>query len=394
MLGGSFRENMNYFKSIALKSVCSVIVLTILSSITAFASDYESKKAGYSKLQTLRIDAILPLTGPLKERGFRMQQGIELGIEALDTFYDLGGKLSVHDSESEHVKAGKLAQKITEMNEKPHLVIGASNPLSAKSIKLYLEAAKIPMMFPLLQDRKLLKGSRFVHTMSLETSKFVDAAWKFSKGHLRAKKIVLFLPLSQGGIDEVLSMVQSRVSKGTELKVITYKTEDEMDGYVKEALKFQPDVLWAPWADSHFVDLVKGVRAGGWSRPFLGFEDWPFSELSKSLKDAWIGNYVLRQFSLSLKTDASKRFLSLFKKKYPDSSPTEASALSYEATVLAGQALKKSAFRAEGLTFSKMLRRFGKFEGLAGSYSMRPDGAIIRPILVLETTRTGLRIVD
>jgi len=62
--------------------------------------------------------------------------------------------------------------------------------------------------------------------------------------------------------------------------------------------------------------------------------------------------------------------------------------------VLAGKAFHKSAYRAEGLTFVKVLRRLGKFEGLSGSYPIRPDGQIDHPVLKVETTASGFRLLN
>ncbi len=351
--------------------------------------------------EVLKLELILPLSGVQETKGKDMRLGIEMAATYLKAHYQIETELTWHDSTSSHLEAGKFAKQIQEQDEKPHAVIGSANDLSAAAIKLHLEQAGVPMIFPLLQNPQLLRGSRFAHTMSVGPSSWSLAAWDLSKNHLRAQRVLLLMPIVQGGIDEFLAVFQKTIGKKAKLKVLSYGGVENIEKILDEATQFKPDVVWLPWIDSNFEAILKGFRTRSWTRPFIGFEDWDFKKRGQALGAAWTGNYMLRMYSADLKTDLAKAFQKLIpkeeaavgKEELPKSAApriiSDDTALAFEATLLAGLTHKKAAYRAKGLSFVKVLRHSGKFEGLAGTYKIRPDGQIERPVLKVETTSSG-----
>ncbi|NCN39921.1 amino acid ABC transporter substrate-binding protein [bacterium] len=342
-----------------------------------------------------RVTAILPVSGALDARGQDLRLGLELAGDHLSTQYGLRVKLNVLDNKSSNVEAGLLAKSIDSMKEKPHIVIGGVNELSARAIKLHLEKAQVPMIFPVLQESSLLRGSRFVHSLSATPTTWIKKAWELSAKDLRAKKVVIFMPLAQGGIDAFLGEAQKHKPKGVELKVFSYgESQPDKEKILNDAYEFRPDVMWVPWADERLELMIKGMKARAWTRPFIGFELWDFKSWKEKLGDSWKGHYLLRQYSPEFDSDLAKDFRKLLKNSKIEGEVRDDLALSFEALVLAGKAFHKSAYRAEGLTFVKVLRRLGKFEGLSGSYPIRPDGQIDHPVLKVETTASGFRLLN
>lgn len=352
-----------------------------------------------------KVAALLPLTGLQAERGVRMRAGVE---QALAYLRARKYKVEVEfvDSGSLHQTAAKWAVDLASAKSQPHAVLLGVELLSARKVQTHLERAKIPYFLINVDDQSLMRTAKFGQLVSATLEQKVEAAWNFSKSNLGATKVALFLPLEHGRIENFLKFAMDKKPKATELKVFSYAAQSDLTADFDAAKEFQPDVLWVPWVGERFQEFLPAMKQRGWTRPYLGFDelivervvvesDVEGEEAAVTYPPEWLGNFLLEHFHPGIapanKTDLAVNFI----RGRGESSvalPLGLEALSFESLLLATRTFEKSAFRGKGLSYMKMLKRYGSFEGLVGSYRILPNGTLKRPLLTLRSSKNGFQV--
>ena len=354
-------------------------------TLTVLASPKKAKKP-------LSVDIILPLSGVQQSGGTSMQQGFELAqAELLEQGEDL--RLVFFDSESKKNRAATLAKELSEAKGSENkTVMLAADELSLGEARKHLDRNRVPYLVPMVEEKKLLKQMKMGQGFSQTLAGKISVAGQFSMKELSAKKVLLFLPLDNGRIEEFLAEAKSVLGKKAKLVVESYKESEEISLLSAKVFEHKADVNWVPWMSAERLQvLIRESRDLGWSRPFLGFEDWDGVQLSEGLGEAWIGNFLIKHYHYSFDSKLNRKFVQNFSQRF-SGKPSELSALAYESLHFAFEAFKKSAYRGKGLSLLKMYRRFGRYKGLVGNYRVRQNAPLQRPLLVLRSAPGGYRV--
>lgn len=377
----------------------SLSTLLMLLAVNASADDIAKREGA----PTFQVAALLPLTGVQAEHGMRLRAGIEQALEYLRARkYKI--EVEFVDSESTHQQAAKWAVEVASSDKQPHAVLLGVELLGARKVQTHLERANIPYFLITVDDQSLLRTAKFGQMLSASLEQKVEEAWEFSSSKLSAKRVAIFLPLEHGRIEEFLRFASAKKPSGSEIKVFSYASQSDLASHFDGAKEFLPDVLWLPWVGERLKEFLPAMKQRGWTRPYLGFDEFPLEQLkveaavesaAVTFPPEWLGNYLIEHFHPGVapakKTDLAVSFLR-GRGESSSSLPLGVEALAFESLLLATRTFEKSAFRGKGLSYMKMLKRYGSFEGLLGTYRVLPNGTLKRPLLVLRSSKNGFQV--
>src|SRR6266699_1753559 len=324
--------------------------------------------------KTVKIGALLPMSGPGSYFGAQDKQGIELALEALNKTGVNGFKFEVQyeDSACSPLPATQAAKRILDQY-KPDIAIGEECSDATLAIMPVMAQAKVPFLNAGSSSIKISEPGnpgRF-RIMPNEVRQGIDSATHAYKT-LGARTAVLLYENTNAGIGnaKVFSDTFSQLG-GKILADIGFGRD--VNDFTAIATRVaglgKIDVIPTYTLEGQGLKITQALaqasvtKGGGGGAIQLGTIWLPFGFEQKAGK-ASIGYIRIVQFVSTDKREQVKSFIQAFKAKY-NQDPTHLNAHAYDQIMLIADVVKRGAKDAQGIRDG--LAATKEFSGVTGS---------------------------
>jgi branched-chain amino acid transport system substrate-binding protein len=323
-------------------------VLTLLLTVSLFAGcGSKTASTGSDGGDTIKIGAVLPLTGDIATFGESSKKALELLVEETNKKGGiLGKKVQVvyEDDENKPANSANAIQKLIN-NDKVVSVIGSIASKCSLAAGPVATQNKIPMITPDSTNPKVTtEGGDYVFRACFIDPFQGTVVAKFAVDELKAKTAAVMYDVGND-YSKGLAEFFKAAFEAAGGKVVAYETyssgDQDFNAQLTKIKPLNPDVLLVP--DYYQVDglVAKQAKALDIKATFLGGDGWDSADLFKVGGDAVNGAYFSNHYSPEDTTDEVVTFRKSFEAKY-NSTPDALAALAYDAGKILFAAIEKA----------------------------------------------------
>jgi len=383
-----YREEEN-MKLRQWKKAASLVIASVMA--TAMLAGCGS---GQSGSDTIRLGANLEMTGGNATFGGSAANGAKLAIKEVNSKGGVLGKqlsLVIADNRSEASEAANAMQKLATQDKVSAIIA----PIASSSV---IAGAQVN------QDNKILAISPTASnpkvTVDPATGKVRDFIFRaafidpfqgsvmanFAAKSLQAKTAALYIDNSSdyakglglffketfvknGG---VIVSEEGYLQKDTDFKATLTKIKSK-----------NPDVIFAPGYYQEVGMIIKQSRELGITVPFLGGDGWDSAKLpeiagAQALNNSFFSNH----YSPDDNSAAVKNFVEAYKKEYGQT-PDAFAALSYDATMMIIEAMKR-ANSADPVKVKDELSKTKDYAAVSGQITLNATHDAVKSAVIVE----------
>jgi branched-chain amino acid transport system substrate-binding protein len=350
----------------------AVLTLTaILSFVALIATAVEPAR---SQDKTIKIGALLPMSGPGAYFGAQDKQGVELALEQINKTGVNGFKLAVQyeDSACSPLPASQAAKRLIDQY-KPDVVIGEECSDATLAIMPTMEQAKIPLLNAGSSSIKITEpGSPWTfRIMPNEVMQGIDIATN-AYNKLNARTAVLLYENTNAGIGNAKVFNETFTKLGGKI-VAEIGFGRDVNDFTAIATRVaglgKVDVIPTYTLEGQGLKITQalaqaGVTKGGDGPAIqLGTIWLPFGFEQKAGKAA-LGYVRIVQFDPTDQREVVKSFVAAFKEKFK-ADPTHLHAHAYDQIMLIADVVKRGGKDAQSIR--DVMAATKDFSGVTGS---------------------------
>lgn len=344
----------------------SAVAVSICLIVAAPASKAQDK--------TIKIGALLPISGPGAYFGVQDKQGVELALEQLNKTGVNGYKFSIQyeDSACGPLPASQAAKRLIDQY-KPDVVVGEECSDATLAIMPIMEQAKIPLLNAGSSAIKITDpGNPWVfRIMPNEVMQGVDIATQ-AYNKLNARTAVLLYENTNAGIGNAKVFNETFTKLGGKI-VAEIGFGRDVNDFTSIATRVaglgKIDVVPTYTLEGQGLKITQAlaqagvVKGGGGASIQLGTIWLPFGFEQKAGKAA-TGYIRIVQFDPTDQRELVRNFATAFKAKF-NADPTHINAHAYDQIMLIADVVKRGAKDAQSIR--DMLAATKSFSGVTGS---------------------------
>jgi len=355
------------------------ISLIILAVIVAVIAIYFAQKP--KEPETIKIGAILPLTGPTALVGEWARNGLQIGIEEINKSGGINGKyldIKIHDSAGDPKRAISIFNEMVAQNIKCILVAGSSESLS---------------LIPLAEKNKIILISHASHPKITGRSKYVfrhsnvaddesEILIQFLKTEIKPKRVTIIVSNDDYGIAFKNECVKRIENTGIDLvEAIEYdKTQINFKDIVNKLLYKKPEAIILAGLGKGLGILIKTIREQKFKGPLLSTSGFAITDAPIVAGDAAKGLYYC-DFIINKEQDSYKKFAEIYEKKFKKT-PFIGPLLFYNSLMLIKKCIEDAGYESDKI--SSCLRSIDTFVFAGEEMKILRRGDIIPKMKVLQ----------
>jgi branched-chain amino acid transport system substrate-binding protein len=362
------------------------ISLIILAVIVAGIAIYFAQKP--KEPETIKIGAILPLTGELAEFGVDEKRGMDLAIEEINSGGEINGKeLSIvyEDSKSDPKIAVSALQKLI-ATVKPPVVFSLGSSISL-ALAPIIDKNKI-VLVAVASTPELSGKSPYIFrnfpSATLQAQKLANLAYS----ELEIREIAILYINDDLGIGNKNAFVEFFTKLGGKVIFEDAFLKDGKDfrAFVSKVLTVKPQAIYVPGYGNALALLVKQLREAGYKGKILSSQEFGYPTVLNVAGNSAEGVIYsdIPYEPTSEETDV-KNFVIKFKSNY-GKEPTLDAVLAYDEVKIVAEIIKKVGISP--LKIRNELAQLKNFKGITGYISVLPNGDIDFSV-VLKTIKNG-----
>lgn len=364
----------------------SVLMVASLAVSGCGSKDKNGDDSTSSSKDVIKIGVFEPMTGANAAGGALEVEGIKL---ANKMYPEVNGKkveLVLVDNKSDKVEAATAASRLVE-KEKVSVILGSWGSSLSMAAGDAVKNGKIPAIGCSCTNPLVTKNNDYYFRVC-----FIDpfqgtvmANYAYSK--LGAKKAAIIQEVSNDYSVGLAKFFTDSFKKLTGddkciTTVVNYNTGDQdFSSQLTNVKNLNPDVIFAPGNYTESALLIKQAKLLGIKAPIIGGDTWETPEFIDIGKEAVEGT-VLSTFFTSEKpiTKESEKFLAAYRKEY-NKEPAAVTALSYDAYILALDAIKRAG-TSDPVKIREELAKTKNFEGAAGVITFDENGDAVKNAVI------------
>jgi len=335
-----------------------------------------------SLFATVKIGALLPLTGGVSAFGDLVKKGIELAHDERGTV--LGEKIEVVylDTRSEKTEAANGAARLVD-KEGVIAIVGeviSGNSLAAGEI---VEKKKVPMISPSSTNPLVTQGKKFVSRVC-----FIDpvqgiALAEFASKTLKVKKVTVFTDVEQDYSVGLSNYFMERFKKyGGQVLQVQYKSGDqEFSAQLSQALSYGSEAIVVTGYYNEIALVAQQAKSLGYKGYILTGDGADAPELIQIGGQAVEGLYFTAHYHPDAQiTSVSKKFVDAYTKKF-GAKPSTFAALGYDAYMLLVEAIDRAKSK-DPEKIAAAVRSIQNFQGATGIITIDSNGNPNKDIII------------
>lgn len=368
----------------------AALVVTSLSGCTTFDNFAEAFLNKNSKTEnTIRIGIHEPLTGADSSQGELEIRGIELANELYPKVLGKEIDLVYADNKSDIDVADTVMADL--IKKQPTVVLGSYGSIYSLVANSHLEAAKTPGIAITNINPLVTSNHSYYFRVCFVESYQGEALARYVYEQRKEKKTGLMVPESDEQAEAMASTFKNKFIDltGDENAIAVY--EHFKTG--QKDFKKQLNAIKASGVKTVFLagdipdaaQILKQASSVGVNVTFLGDSEWATDEFMKAA-GAYIHNNVA--FSTlynesEVVTEQAQTFLDAYAKKYGnDAVPDAATALGFDAYMIAVDAIEKAGKDATPEDVRDVLAKTSKFQGASGEITFDNIGDPMKSVVI------------
>ena len=319
-----------------MKKTLLAVTVVVVASI-ALVTGCQKKDAG-----TIKIGAIMPVSGPVSAYGVQTRDAILLAFEEINGAGGVLGKkleLITEDDEANPEKTTNAFKKLTS-SDKVNIIIGALTSKCSLAITNLSQAKKVLQISTSSTNDTVTDAGDFIFRACYNDSFQGQVVAKFSFENLKAKKAAILYDISNdysvGLTDNFKKMFETLGGKMVAIE--SYNSGDkDFNAQLTKIKAAGPEVLLLPDYYNTVSLIAKQVRAQGLTIPLVGADGW--DEITNNAGDEATNGFYSNHYSPDADDPVVKKFVGSFKAKY-NQDPNALAALGYDTAYLVAEAIK------------------------------------------------------
>ncbi len=348
------------------------IAAGVLLLIAVIALVGHNSKSQTTSNQTIKIGALLSLTGGASAWGENAQKGIALAVEEANKNGGVNGRqveIIYEDTASDPKISVSAFQKVTSLDH-VDAIIGPLNQTETASVISLIDQSNIPTVAPgflPLRDRKNINNPLFIWT-DAETESGRLAQYVFDQGIRKVGVIGTLDAWEETVTNGFVEKFKALGGTITDLEKVQ-PTADDMRLPVTKVLATKPEAIYLG-TYYEFVNSLKEISNQGYKGKLFGIEvdDYLAGETSK-----WSSGlqFIAPDYY-------SSNFIDIYKNKY-SMPPGIPAGQSYDATKILFSLLKEK--QSDTLT---AMKNFKQYSGVSGELRISPEGRTYLPTALFQ----------
>ncbi len=387
---------MRYFA----KLTSLILILALTASLAVGCATYDNFRMAFSdnpyqSEDTVRIGVYEPLSGPLKTYGQMEVMGIELAHEVFPNALGKQVELIYADNEGDILKAENAIGEL--IAKRPAVVLGSYGSVYSLVAADPLIEAKIPAIAITNRNPLVTAGNPYYFRVCFVDSYHGVAVAKYAVEELGATGAIIVKKRDDDtatAIGEVFGEKMVQLTGDSEAILGTYVYNEGTEDFSELIEKMRlsgTNIVFMPVGVSDAAKIMRQSQDQGLNFVFLGTSDWETEELIELAGEDSLTHIA---FATSFDPDAAVTemtdvFLKAYHEKYGDDAvPDPATALGFDAYVLAVDSLNSIGTALDGDELAKAIKKNRGFAGASGTISFDSNGDPIKSV-VLKSVEDG-----
>ncbi len=333
--------------------------------------------------RTVKIGAILPLTGNLASYGVDTRKAVELAVEQLNNQGGLNGKKIIvvfEDSQGQSSKAVNICKKLIEIDK----VIGILGPITSPevlSISPLANRGKVPIISPSSTSVDISNAGEYVfRTINADNIETI-AFSKFVKSRFNNLRIAIIANQAAGTLSYANSFEKYYNDLDHKVidKVLFQENIIDFKNIIQKALQNNPDALYISGVSQDIGLIAKQIREANKDVQLLSYqsaEDERVLELAgTAINDMYYSSTSLPEGYIG---DVRMEFMKEFNKSYGNYPGIFACEI-YDATNILLNAYGNSNGQDD---FIERLNKTNNYKGTSGIITFDENGDVNKPISI------------
>ena len=344
----------------------SVLVASVIAAACGSTSEVRTSDNSYAG-KTLKLGAILSITGQGSVYGPSSREGMELAVEQINKSGGVNGariNLTVRDDASMQSQSAQVAQAMIQTDQDLAL-LGPTLSNSAVAVHPLAENQHIPILAVSTTGINIVPncnfpstlGCRYVFRDSLgEETAIPDNVKSYAADAKPTTGVLLVARDDKFSIDGG-KIVEATVGKyGITLKktIGFNKTEPDLSSYVTQAVQLNPDVIFITSLGGIPAEIMHEARKQGWQGQFLGGNSFNTATVSKDAGADGAGARSASAWYLGNTFPSNSDFVTAYKAKYANLDGTPRNPDQFAAQGFTAIKILADAARRANLTFTDL----------------------------------------
>jgi branched-chain amino acid transport system substrate-binding protein len=332
--------------------------------------------AGAQAQSTVKIGAILPMTGPQQSTGVQISAAIRLYMaQHGDTV--AGKKIEVvyRDSGAVAENAKRLAQELI-VNDKVSLLAGFGVTPTALAVAPLATEAKVPEVVMAAGTSVITERSPFIvrTSFTLPQSSVIMARWALMNG---IRKVVSLVSDYAPGIDSENAFKQAFINGGGTIPEFIHVplANPDFAPFLQRARDHKPDAVFIFVPSGQGAIFVKQFLERGLDKAgikIIGPGDVTDDDVLNRMGDPVIGTVTAHMYSAAHPSQMNKDYVAAFRKANNNMRPNFMSVGGYDGMHLIYEALKKTGGNTGGDALVAAMKGMA-WESPRGPISIDPE---------------------
>lgn len=372
--------NMKTFKKILTVFMMAALVV-IVTGCTTF-DNFKTEFITGEKGDVVRIGVFEPLSGTDKELAAKEVEGIELAYGLHPTVDGKKIELVYSDNRSDIDAADTAIQDLIKKN--PVMVLGSYGNANSLVAAEYLEEAEIPAITMTNTNPLVTSSNDFYFRVCYVDTYQGTALAQYAYDGLKAKKTAILVP---SGDEQAAMIAQKYMNRFISLT--------DRDSSIAANLEYEPgtsdyaeqlkliesagaDVVLLPVSTDDTIKILEQAAEQKLDVKFLGIDSWNIEKLSTDISGSMIDNLVFTKVTEIEAADSDNRNADEFFEAYgsiygTEEIPDSATALGYDAYMIAIEALSEAGSDADGKVIKDKILNL-KYKGASGNITFNSKG--------------------
>jgi len=375
------------FKSTA---ICVIILLCIgtLSGCTTYDNFINGFFGDGSKQDTIKIALYEPISGEFSDEAAAEIKGVELANKLFPEVLGKTVELVYADNGSDLNTAKTTLDNL--VKNKPAVVLGSYGSAFSMLAGPILQEAKIPALTITNTNPLVNSDKPYYFRVCFVEAYQGKALATFTVQALKATKAAVLLPQ---GDDYAMALSTTYADKleslagNTNAVVATQSYNAGDTDYSKQLSKISDagaTVVFLPGGVNDAQTIISQAHDMGLKLTFLGTESWAADEFIQPAIRGGLRNFYFPTAydSANIKTEMADVFLQAYKKEYGSGTPQEATALGFDAYLLAIDAITRAGTADDGAKIVEALSGVVDFQGASGVIRFDAQGDPERAVII------------
>jgi len=370
--------------------ICVIILLCIgtLSGCTTYDNFVEGFFGDGAKKETIKIALYEPISGEFSDEAAAEIKGIELANKLFPEVLGKQVELVYADNGSELNTAKTALENLVE--NKPAVVLGSYGSAFSMLAGPVFEEAKIPALTITNTNPLVNANNPYYFRVCFVEAYQGKALADFTVQLLKATKAAVLLPQGDDYAMALSTTYSEKLVALTGNPNVIVSTQNYNSGdpdfskQLRKIVKAGATVVFLPGGINDAQAIIAQAKKMELNLTFLGTESWATDEFIEPAISAGLSDYYFPTAydSANINNEMSDIFLKAYKKEYGSGTPEEATALGFDAYLLAIDAITRAETAKDGLKIIEALSAVVDFQGASGVIRFDAQGDPERSVII------------